>query len=207
MTQYIDLSHKITDQMTVYPGDKGVRLYQDKFLHKDDYNNFQLEIGMHVGTHIDTPMHLTEANTFMCDILPDRFIGNGVLLDCRSLEQIIFKDKYDKLIKKDDIVLILTEHSSKFGSVEYYNDHPVISAGMAKFLVKKEIKMLGIDFPSPDKHPFEIHKKLFENNILLLENLNNLSNLLNLNDFEIIALPLKIKAEASPARAVAKIDS
>ncbi|MGM0603409.1 MAG: cyclase family protein [Bacillota bacterium] len=205
MAKYIDLSHQITDQMSVYPGDKDVKLYQDKFLHKDGYNNFQLEIGMHVGTHIDTPMHLIEDNNFISDLSLDRFIGRGVLLDCRNSDLIDFKDKYNKIVNKGQIVLILTDHSKKFGSAEYYTDHPVITSDMAGFFVEKEIKMLGIDFPSPDKYPFEIHKKLFENNILLLENLNNLSELLNIDDFEITALPLKIKAEAAPARVVAKI--
>ncbi|MFW6281647.1 MAG: hypothetical protein ACOC1O_02480 [bacterium] len=62
-----------------------------------------------------------------------------------------------------------------------------------------------MDLPSPDKYPFEIHKILFDNNILLIENLTNLSCLLSVSDFEIIAFPLKIKAEASIARVVARI--
>ena len=29
--------------------------------------------------------------------------------------------------------------------------------------------MLGMDLPSPDNYPFDIHKKLFANNILIIE--------------------------------------
>ena len=60
MKRYIDLSQDITHDMSVHPYDDKVKLYQDKFLDKDKYVNFKLETGMHSGTHIDTPMHLTD---------------------------------------------------------------------------------------------------------------------------------------------------
>ena len=65
--------------------------------------------------------------------------------------------------------------------------------------------MLGIDLPSPDKYPFKIHKMLFNHNILIIENMTNLSELLLEESFEVITFPLKIRAEASMVRAVAKI--
>jgi len=48
---------------------------------------------------------------------------------------------------------------------------------LGDFFVEKKIKLLGMDLPSPDKYPFRIHKKLLENNILIIENLTNLSEL------------------------------
>ncbi len=65
--------------------------------------------------------------------------------------------------------------------------------------------MIGMDLPSPDKYPFEIHNMFFENDIPIIENMTNLNELNNIESFEVIALPLKIKAEASPVRVVAKI--
>jgi len=64
-----------------------------------------------------------------------------------------------------------------------------------------------MDLPSPDKYPFEIYKKLLNNDILIIENMTNISKLLTVNKFDIIAFPLKIKAEASMTRVVAKINS
>ena len=58
---------------------------------------------------------------------------------------------------------------------EYYINQPVIDEGLADFFVEKNIKMLGMDLPSPDNYPFEIHKKLFANNILIVENLTIMS--------------------------------
>jgi kynurenine formamidase len=93
----------------------------------------------------------------------------------------------------------------KYGEEIYYNKHPVITEKLAEFLIKKKIKMLGIDMPSPDYFPFDIHKLLLSNNIFIMENLKNLDKLIKANKFEVYAFPLKIQAESSPVRAVAKI--
>lgn len=206
MKRYIDLSQDILDDMPVHPYDDRVKLYQDKFLDKDKYNNFKLEIGMHSGTHIDTPMHLTNRQTFINEIPLDRFIGRGVLLDVRNEKVIKYKEEYWNRIQSDDVVLLFTGHSDKYGTDEYYRQQPVISEELADFFVEKNIKMLGMDLPSPDDYPFAIHKKLLANNILIIENLTSLWELLNVEHFDIIAFPLKIRSEAAMARVVANIN-
>ena len=206
MSKFIDLSHEIIDNMVIHPYDNKVKLYQDKYLEEDKYNNFRLEIGMHAGTHIDTPMHLTKRKTFINEIPLNNFVGNGCLLDVRGEKIIGFKQEYIDVVNENDIVILFTSHSDKYGTKEYYKNHPVINEELADFFIEKKIKMLGMDLPSPDKYPFEIHKKMFQNNILIIENLTNLFELVNINNFNIIAFPLKIKAEASIVRVIASID-
>lgn len=58
--------------------------------------------------------------------------------------------------------------------------------------------------PKSDNYPFKIHKLLLSNNILIMEKLTNLEKLLNISSFEVLAFPLKIRAEASIVRAVAR---
>ncbi|NLK99802.1 MAG: cyclase family protein [Clostridiales bacterium] len=206
MKKYIDLSQEIIHDMPVHPYDDKVNLFQDKFLERDKYVNYRLEIGMHSGTHIDTPMHLTNRETYINEIPLDKFAGRGVLLDVRNERTIRFKEVYSELVEKDDIVLIFTGHSDKYGTDDYYADQPIIDKELADFFVQKKIKMLGMDLPSPDNYPFEIHKILFNKDILIIENLTNLSSLVDIKSFDIIAFPLKIKAEASMVRVVACVD-
>ncbi|MFA5523727.1 MAG: cyclase family protein [Tissierellales bacterium] len=206
MRKFIDLSQDIVDDMSVHPYDDKVKLYQDKFIEKDEYNNFRLEIGMHSGTHMDTPMHLTESKTFINEIPLDKFAGRACLLDVRGKSIIDFKEEYSDIVSENDIVILFTNYSEVYGTEEYYTNHPVINEDLANFFIKKNIKMLGMDLPSPDKYPFDIHKRLFKNNILIIENLTNLSELVDINKFNIFAFPLKIKAEASMVRVVASVD-
>ncbi|MBN2038507.1 MAG: cyclase family protein [Spirochaetes bacterium] len=202
----IDLTHTLNDKIQVYPEDKPVEITQDKQFKNDFYNNFILESGMHAGTHIDGPMHLTDSTDFIGDISLDTFIGNACLLDVRYQNIIAYNQNMENDVNENDIVLLYTGYDSEFGNETYFDDHPVIDKKFAEFLIRKNIKMLGIDTPSPDNYPFEIHKMLLENGILIIENLINLEKLLFIDDFEIIAFPLKIEADSSLARVVARIN-
>lgn len=201
----IDLTHTLNDKTPAYPSDSPIEIHQEKYIEKDQYNNFILETGMHIGTHIDGPMHLTDSNDFIKDITLEKFIGKACLLDVRYQKKISYKDNFEQEVEKNDIVLLYTGHSPEYGKENYFNEYPVIDMHFAEFLLEKNIKMLGIDTPSPDNYPFEIHKFLLNNNIMIIENLTNLDKLLFIDEFEIIAFPLKIEADSSPARVVAKI--
>ncbi|MGI6669821.1 MAG: cyclase family protein [Acetivibrionales bacterium] len=201
----IDLSHEIEDGMPVYPGDTKTNLIQIKYLGTDKYNNHRLDICMHAGTHIDSPMHLTDCKRYISELPLEPFIAEGCLLDVRNQAIIELKPEYDSLVKDNGIVLLYTGFDKYYGTKEYYENHPCMGMKLCKFLIGKNIKMIGMDTPSPDKYPFEIHKLFFANNIYVLENLTNLDQLLNAGKFEVIAFPLKIKADSSVTRAMARI--
>lgn len=202
--KYIDLSYKIDSEMPVYPGDDGMSLLQMKWMAKDYYNAYALTTGMHVGTHIDCPMHLLESSMVIADYPLDSFAGRGCLIDARGGMEIDYIEDYANTIQKGDIVLLLTGMDAIYGSEQYYSGHPVITDRMADFLISREIKMLGMDMPSPDYPPFPVHKSLLREGIFILENLTSLEKLLGIKEFEVFAVPLRICAEASLTRAFAR---
>lgn len=201
---YIDLSHYIENSMPVYPGDIEVSLQKSKHLDKDEYNAFTLLTGLHAGTHIDCPMHLLGSTKTIAEYPIECFVGNGVLIDARGQDEIGLKPEYHDKIKTNDIVLIYTGMDENYGSYDYYHKHPVIKEGLAELLIYKRVKMLGIDMPSPDYEPFNIHKLLLGNNIFIMENMAGLGQLIQVDWFEVFAQPLKVKAEASLVRAFAR---
>ena len=201
----IDLTQKLYDNVPVMAGDDKFRLYQNRFLDGNGYNGYRLETGLHVGTHIDTASHLTDNPVQICDIPLDRFTGSGVLIDARGKETITAADFGDVKIQRDDIVVVLTGTDQYFGQPRYFTDIPLMDESFAELMVSHGVKMVGIDYFSPDKYPYKTHKILFANDILVMENLTNLDQLLNLN-FTVTALPLKLAAEASLVRAAAFIE-
>lgn len=201
--KYIDLSHEIKNEMPIYPGDVEVNLEQVNKYEEDGYNGYSLFTGMHAGTHIDAPKHILQTDKYISDYPIERFVGNAILLDVRGESIIEVKDEYYRSIKENDIVLLFTGHDKIYGTENYYTDHPVVSEELADLLVKKKIKILGIDAPSPDKNPYNVHKKLLENDIFVLENLTNLKELLYNEGIQIFAQPLKIQGEGSLVRAIA----
>lgn len=203
--ELIDLSYEIYEGMPVYPGDIEVELENDKKVKEDGYSNHNLKMGMHAGTHLDLPAHMLKDNRYISDISLTYLSGRARLLNAAGQKVITVKDKYNDLIEKDDMVIIKTGFAAKYGKEEYFREHPVISEELAEFFVKKEIKLLGFDMPSPDQSPFRIHHKLFENNIFILENLCNLEKLPELEAFKLFIFPLKVRAEAAPCRVAAEI--
>lgn len=201
----MDLSQVIEDSMPVYPGDNRTNLFQTNYLKINSYNNHRLEINMHSGTHIDGPMHLTQSKEYISELSLDSFIGLGYVLDVRNQPIIQTKPEYEELIINNSIVLLYTGWDSFYGTEKYYEDHPIIDIDFCKLLVRKNIKMLGMDIPSPDRYPFDSHKLLLGNNIYIIENLTNLDKLLDITSFEVIAFPLNIRADSSMARVIARV--
>jgi kynurenine formamidase len=201
----IDLSRPIIDRMPVYPGDEPTRLEKINDFAWDGFNNFRFTSGMHAGTHIDGPMHMTKSDRFIDELPLERFIGTGCFLNAVGMKDIACTTEFTSAIVPESIVLIYTGISTLFGKEEYYRNHPVISIEVAQLFVKQRIKMICLDMPSPDKFPYDAHKLLLENSILIAENLANFEQLLMAKKFEIIAFPLRIHADSSPARIVARI--
>ncbi len=205
--ELIDLSQSIEPQMPVYPGDRAVKLSQSNFYFKDKYNNHFLETGMHVGTHVDGPMHMAETNRYISSFPLESFCGEGCVIESKDMKVITKCNEYlDIIIRKScSVVLIHTGMDAFYGQPKYYNEHPVIDIPFCQMLVENNIKMIGIDAPSPDRYPFEIHKYLFSKNIVILENLTNLDKIGVGTKFEVFAFPLKIQADSSMVRAVGRI--
>lgn len=201
----IDLTHPIVHGLPVYPGDAETKLVHDRQLQRDHYNNHLLTINMHAGTHMDGPMHLTDSTTYLNEVPIDRFIGEGCLIDVEGEREIGYRPEYESLIREESIVLVHTGHDRLFGQPGYFEDYPVLTVPFAELLVRKRVKIVGLDTPSPDRYPFEVHRHLFANDVLILENLANVDKLLGAEAFEITALPLRIRADSSIARVIARI--
>lgn len=203
--KYIDLTHTFNAEMPVYPGDPIPELVQIADLHKEGYTDYQIKTGMHVGTHMDAPLHMLDGGKRLSDIAVEKFLGKGCLIDARDASIISVNYLEKSGVQKDDIVLVMTGFSKKYREAEYYEKFPEIGEDFACKAVELGIKIVGMDTPSPDRPPFKVHKILLGKEILIIENLTNLESLVGVKDFEVFALPAKLHTEAAPVRVIAKI--
>jgi kynurenine formamidase len=202
--QPIDLTHRFTQDMPVYPGDPSARLEQIAHLGRDDYNMYRLCSGMHVGTHMDAPLHMVADGKFICDVPVTRFFGRGRLIDARDHRIIAPNLLQGADIIAGDIVLVLTGWYHRFGDNTYYADFPELSHDFARQLAKIGVSIVGLDTPSPDRPPFVVHKILLSAEVLIIENLTNLEALLGIGEFDVVALPANLECEAAPIRVIAQ---
>lgn len=201
MSRLIDLSHNITAQTPVYPGDPPVELQRLASVQRDGYAMWQLSACMHAGTHVDAPMHFLDDGRPIGAYALDSFCAPGVLLDVRGQARIDMRAAYEALALDGAAVLLWTGSERAYGTGAYYDAHPEVTCALARFLVQAGVKIVGMDMPSPDRAPFTAHRILLEGGVFLVENLKNLSLAEQAGAFEFFALPLKISAEASLVRA------
>ncbi|WKK66919.1 cyclase family protein [Lutimonas zeaxanthinifaciens] len=195
-------------------------------------NNFST--AEHGGTHIDAPIHFAKGGQTVDEIPLERLIGKGIKVDVSAhalsdTDYLIRIDDFlnwekenNRTIPENAIVLLQTGHSEYYPQKEKYlgtdqrgNEavallhFPGLSPEAAKWLVQeRKINAIGIDTPSIDygqSKNFQSHVILLSQNIPAFENLTNLDQLPN-TDFEIIALPMKIKGgSGAPLRIIALI--
>ena len=206
MPDYIDLTQLVYHHMPVYDGDSPLALLKSSDVEKDGYSDFTLHSGMHVGTHVDGPAHMIIGGKSIFEYEADRFFGECDVLDARNCTKVIDDELIiRKTNSNSNILLICTDHSQYFGDEKYYSDYPAISKSFAQRIVDSGYKMVGMDSPSPDYHPFEIHQILLKNDVLIIENLCNLDQLIGKPRIEITALPMKLKSDSAPVRVIAKL--
>lgn len=212
---FFDLTHPFSSNTPVFPGDPKPEITQSAFLETHGFNDFTVKMGMHVGTHIDAPLHFIAGGKKLSDFGPDKFMGRGVLLDARGRAQIDSsllsayaeprRDKKDGAIQKGHILLIYTDWDKRFREANYFSDYPVLTEDFARAVVKAGVKIVALDTCSPDRAPYEIHKILLAADVLIVENGTNFEKLLGMPSFEVIALPPFFETEAAPVRLVARV--
>lgn len=204
--KFIDLSHTISHQMPVFPGESGPSIIRDTLPDDAGYVTHRLESNMHTGTHIDAPFHI-KSDILTIDKFPlELFAGKAIAIDVRGLELIPMIPYWHQLFKEYKIVLFMTGYSKEWGNENYYFDYPEFEPEVAEALVNSGVRIAGFDSPSPDKSPFAFHNIFLKDERFLIENLTNLEMLAKKENIMFMAFPLKIEAEASLIRAVALIE-
>ncbi len=202
--KYLDLTHTFNNQMPVFPGDVQPELVEVDSVSKDGISHYDIKTGMHIGTHMDAPAHMVMGGKLLSEYPVQKFFGHGVIIDARGKAAAGVELLSNGDIKKGDIVLVCFDWSTEFENESYYQNYPELTEEFANRLGELGVSIIGMDTPSPDRAPYRTHKILFKHDILIIENLVNLTELINKKNFEIIALPAKFQAEAAPVRVIAK---
>ncbi len=202
-----DISILLGEESITFPGDTP---YRRKLMHsisKDGtYESSQLIMSAHTGTHIDVPAHFIPDGKNISQYSVGEFILPAQVINIRDKES-IKPNELEKIdIKKGGALLFKTDNSisGRCRSGIFSEKFVYLSSEAADILIKKQVRLTGIDYISIEKfdnESFPVHKKLLGNNILILESIN--LEKISEGEYTLFCLPLKIKnCEASPVRAV-----
>lgn len=196
-----DLTMPLSAKTPVFPGDPPLDIQNLTSSSSDGgiIRHIKLSIITHTGTHIDAPFHMLKDGKKLDEFPLETFIGEAVVIDVRG--QDILKPDLSS-VREGDAVFLCTEFSNNTERKDYFTNHPVLEEEEAQKLIAKKIRIVGFDTPSPDREPYKTHRLLFTHNILILENLVNLSPLCG-KRIHYTALPLKVaQADGAPCRVI-----
>lgn len=204
-----DLSVTISEDMPVWPKDPNVVITKKSSIFCGDACNVtQLNIGSHTGTHIDAPYHFDKNGLKIDQIDLEVLVGIARVFDMGADSDISLEDIKGLNLSGVKRVLFRTVNSDIWekGLNSFTENYVAIASDAAKYLVDSGIKLVGIDYLSIEKFgskSHDTHNTLLKNGLIVLEGLN-LSGIVP-GDYELVALPLKIKnGDGSPARVILK---
>lgn len=214
----IDLSHTIEHGLITYKGLPAPVICD--YLSREDSKKIyaagtefqigKIEMVSNTGTYIDCPFHRFENGKDLSEVGLECFTDlDAIAISVpfsKTLE--ITEDHLKNNEIRNKAVLIHTGWDINWNTESYYENHPYLTEGAAKYLKDCSVKLVGIDSYNIDStlaNTRPVHTTLLGAEILIVEHLCNLY-LLPKDGFTFSAIPPKFKGVGTfPVRAMAKL--
>lgn len=203
-----DVTVPISAETPVYEGDPKTEIKTISSIENGDASNVsRICCCAHTGTHVDAPNHFLQGTKKVHELELEKLVGECLVIELdKNVSEI--KPEHLNGIENVERVLFKTRNSDFWDETNkvFQTDFTYISPKAAQELVKKNIKLVGIDYLSVDKFDstdFPTHKILLENEVVILEGLDLRE--ISGGVYEIICLPLKYiggAGDGSPARTI-----
>lgn len=203
-----DITFPISAETPVYEGDPKVEIKAVNSIEKGDPANVSnICCGVHTATHVDAPNHFIEGKKRVHELDLNKLVGDCLVVE---LDENVISIEPEHLENPNgaERILFKTRNSQFWNEPEkgFRTDFTYISPEAAKQLVKRNVKLVGIDYLSVEKfgsEDFATHKTLLENEVIILEGLDLRE--VSGGVYEMICLPLKYiggAGDGSPARTI-----
>jgi kynurenine formamidase len=183
---------------------------------EDPMNATEIQMVCHFGTHVDAPCHFIPDGPAFHEIPLERLYGPAVVWRIEAEPHGVID--VDDLMRQEprlapgDILLLDSGWAAEHFGTERYEQNPSLSIAAAEWLVGQRVKLVGVDFLTPDlavdRRPpdfnWPVHHVLLSQGVLIAENLTNLRALTR-RRVEAMFLGLNIEgADGAPARVIAR---
>ncbi len=202
-----DISVGVSEEIPVWPGDPPVVLKRvAKIEDGANANVSHFSASVHIGTHIDAPVHFLDDGEGIEAIPLNILIGRAyvidlskaTVLDAETLERAGIPPRTKRLLLK-------TRNSDLWarGETNFQTDIVGVNKSGAEWLVRKGVQLVEVDYLSvaPFKQSKEPHQILLGAGIVILEGLN--LDEVSQGRYNLCSLPIKlIGSDGAPARAI-----
>jgi arylformamidase len=202
-----DISVGISSDMITWPDDVPLILEQFKKIADGDEANVSRMAGtVHIGTHVDAPLHFIDGAASIEELSLDVLTGPAYVVHLKNTSMIDAEALKGAGIPADTKRILFKTRNSNIwdsGVKEFQTDYVGLNASGAEWLVKRGIKLVGVDYLAVAVYTdlTTTHRILLGNDIIVLE-ATNLSGV-EQGWYELYCLPLKlVGSEGAPARVI-----
>ena len=203
--EYLDISAPIEASMPTWPGSSGITLTRVQDIRRGDpVNESDLAANLHVGTHVDAPLHFLANGAPVDRLAIDAMIGPATVATLEGCKDVT-ADDLEALSLPPSVtrLLLKTPNSKRWSEGGFVTDYVALSPGAASWLVDHGITLVGIDYLSIERYrgSGDVHRILLGAGVIVVEGLK--LDDVEPGDYELACLPLRlVGAEGAPARAV-----
>jgi kynurenine formamidase len=218
MKTLIDLSHTVEHGMTTYKGlpapiicDFLSREASEKhYAHGTTFHIGKIEMVANTGTYIDSPFHRYADGKDLSELTLESTADlEGLVFRVPPGERAIGPGLFSKADVGGKAVLVHTGWASHWGSEQYFEGHPFLTAEAAEWLKASGTALVGIDSLNIDDTSGghrPVHSILLGADIPIVEHMCHLEDLPD-SAFKFHAVPVKVRHFGTfPVRAYAVVD-
>ncbi len=204
---YYDLTYNLNYKTAIYPGDPLYKIERVADIGDTSFCNVsKISMSTHTGTHMDAPLHFVNGAKDVAHIPIEQCCGRAVLYTVKDIDLSSGKLGIECVqnieVQARDILILRTSNGDRFRGNNILDNFVEITVEAAKYLVKKSIKMIAVDYMTIENAVFgqeSAHSVFLRNDVIIVESLN----LQGVADgiYEAFCFPLKMDdADGSPVR-------
>jgi arylformamidase len=206
MTKIYDISVPIVSGGVIYPGNPPIDIASVSSMSAGATSNgSRISFGSHTATHVDAQHHMIDGGWKVDDMRLDVLIGRALLVRFPDDVMAITAAHLDSMdFGGVERILFATRNSGFIRSSEFVRDYTYVAPDAAELLVKRGVKLVGVDYLSVEQFKsghHRTHKTLLGADVIIIEGLDLSAPPAGV--YELICLPLLLKGlDGAPARAV-----
>ena len=203
-----DVSLMISPGLPVWPGDPAIVLEQVESMDSGaNANVSRLDVGVHVGTHVDAPHHFMNDGRTVEQFSLDVLTGTCYVTQLPDGIEAITAEALDGMpLPAGTTRILFGTSNSRFwsrGEKKFQEDFVAVTEDGAQWLVDYGIQLVGVDYLSvaPYRDSVPTHRTLLGAGIVVVEGLD--LSAVPRGFYELYCLPLKLLgSDGAPARAI-----
>jgi arylformamidase len=201
-----DISLPIVSGGLIYPNNPPIQVEVASAMSAGaSSNSSRISFGSHTATHVDAQHHMIDGGWTVDKMRLDVLIGPALVVRFPDDVMSITAAGLDK-VQLDGVerVLFATRNSRFNHEVEFHKDYTYVAPDAAELLVRKGVRLVGVDYLSIEQFKsghHKTHKTLLGGDVIIIEGLS--LGAIEPGRYELICLPLSLPGlDGAPARAV-----